>query len=451
MNILVLMLQSIRSDQDHGGSSKHVSALAAHLVSRGHHVRILCARAADNAKPYQTSEGVTVLPVLPFRDSWVDTWYVPPFHLALIVSLVREQAETADRVVVFDSHFLYPDVFPQNVPVIWSLRDYTYLHALLGSTAFRRDVIVTPSHYIGRALRDAMSGLLPEIATRITVIPNGVEIPPESKQSPPQIDGPVLLFPHRPEPEKGFTTALDICRRLVERGFTTTTLRVPYGVDATTRPEVMSFYHKLHDEVVSLGLAQHVQMEHWGDRTEMLERYATSHATLCVGSIVEACSNSALESLAHHRPVYAFKIACYREFSGVTTFAVGAVEDLVDRIASDYVSGYRVDWSRSDQDLLRTHHAVDQLDAFAQVIETAEVLPCLRIARTAPSLVRFPIWVTNYEETFYNEYTRATLRSDLLAALWCCHKREPFVWDGPIEVRHDLIEQGYLSAAHPGG
>ncbi|MCQ6271021.1 glycosyltransferase family 4 protein [Pseudarthrobacter sp. R1] len=438
------MLQSIRPRVIHGGSSKHLLAISSHLAGRGHQVTILCARAADNDKEYMTEEGVRIIPALPFRDSWVDTWYVKPASMARIVTLVREHASRSQRTIIFDSHFPFPDLLPDDVPLIWSLRDYTYMHALLGSTAFRRDVLVAPSQYIKQAFTDTMGGLLPGLAERVHVIPNGVDLSVDRIVRSSSA-GPTLLFPHRPEAEKGFEDALKVTSRLVELGYSGTRLQLFRGVDAATRPEVASFYRDLHRSIESVGLSGHVNISDWAAPDEMPGHYAASHVTLCIGTIVEACSNTALESLACHTPVHAFAVGCYPELPGVAVTPIGELSSLVQRIIDEMEGRQPRDWPAIDRALRERHAMPVMLDAFADLIENAEVLPALAPGRQQPTRLKIPSWVSVQKEVLYDEYERRMIPDPKLRHVWESYGHDAFhASDDFRSLLKPLVRAGWL-------
>lgn len=457
MNILVLMLQSVRRDTNHGGSSKVAKDVCGMLGERGHDVTLLCSSAADNHEPYVLAQNVHVAPELPFRESWQDTWLVPPADLATIITTTIDHAADADRIVIFDAHFLYPDVLPSDVPTIWSLRDFVYVQALQGSMGFRRDRLVAPSAFVRDAFTDATRSWLPGIDDRVLTIGNGVDLDGFRPVDPASMraelgfgDEPTLLFPHRPEEEKGLGAALEVCGRLARTDVPNVRLVIPRGTDVTTRPTVREFYAALEARVEGLGLAPNVVFCDWVTPDRMPELYAAASLTLCLGDIVEACSNVALESLACGTPVAASAVACFREYpQDVHKVAVGDVRQ-AEVVARSVLQGNdRLDVGGVRKRLGQSHAKAGMLEAFRQVIVDSTVMPPLQVRPPIVDMVKIPAWVSRQGDSLYDEYRKAFVPDGVLRRAWRAYGRFPFearAVMGDAEVR-DLLRAGLLVAA----
>lgn len=426
MRILVLMLQSIRRDSNHGGSSKAVKSMCGMLATHGHEVTLLCSAATDNSRPYELERNVRVRPELPFRESWQDTWLVPPADIARIIATAMDASRDAERIVIFDSHFLYPDVLPAKVPTIWSLRDLVYVQAIQGVMGFRRDCLVTASDYIRQALVDATQGWLPGIQDRVLTVKNGINLDTFRRRDAERVRhelglgaSPVILLPHRPEHAKGFGIALELCRRLVDGGYADLRLVVPRGTDYTLMPSVRDFYGALERRVRDVGNASNLVLCDWLPSERMPELYSAATVTLCLGDIVESSSNVALESLACGTPVVAADVACFREFpDAVVTVPVGDVDAAERAVRAAW--SYARTWSIEDvREQLRTHH--DQratLAAFRTVIEDATVRRPLQPRRPDRSRARIPIWISSQSSSLYDEYRKVHIEDATLERLW---------------------------------
>lgn len=427
------MLQSIRRGSNHGGSSKVVKDVASELGRRGHAVDLLCAAASDNRDPFELAPGVRVLPVLPFRESWQDTWLVPPADLSRIITTVVGHAARAHRIVVFDAHFLYPDVLPGGVPTIWSLRDLVYVQALQGAMGFRRDLLVAPSEYIRQAFLDATRGWLPGVEHRVTAIRNGVDLDRFRRVDPTTMraelgvgQDPILLFPHRPEAEKGIEMALELCLRLNATG-TRVRLVIPRGTDVMLLPEARTFYDGVEARAAALGVGSHVVLCDWVTPERMPELYAAAAVTLCLGNIVEASSNSALESLACGTPVVASAIACFHEFPDEITKV--PVDDLpagqaaLERLLA---VGAATDPEKVRDKLRTGHDHVTMLERFCSVIEQARVRPPLRARAVSRATAKVPIWLSVQHGELYDEYRKTRLSNSALSELWSEHGHREF-------------------------
>ena len=448
----MLILQTIRAASNHGGSSKVVKDVCIDLACHGHSVTLLCGATADNSIAYELAPGVNVQPELPYRQSWQDTWLVPPADMSRIIMTVAARACDADRIVVFDSHFLFPDVFPIDVPVVWSLRDFVYVQAMQGSMAFRRDLLVTPSNYIRDAYCDAVGGWLPGIRDRVVAVKNGINLERYGPRDPSRVrtllgvgNAPLLLFPHRPEQAKGLGVALHLCERLAKGDLPHVRLLILRGTDIAIMPAVRDFYSQLDREIERLGISHNVIFHDWVQPDEMPEIYSASSATLCLGDIVEACSNTTLESTACGTPVVAYNIACYREFpDDVRKVGVGDLAAAEQALRGLLFGSDVLDVDRARSTLRARFSHGDMLDGFRRAVEETSVLPPL-VPKVQPlSSVKIPVWISLQGRGLYDEYKKRFVSEELMAAIWSRNGRDPFDW------RDYASKSGVLELVHSG-
>lgn len=429
MKILVTILQTIRPTSNHGGSSKAVKAICTDLATHGHQVTLLCGATTDNRDPFELEPGVRVRPELPFRQSWQDTWLVPPADLAAIVGTTMAHARDAERIVIFDSHLPYPDILPAATPLVWSLRDFTYVQALQGSLAFRRDHLVAPSEYIRRAFCDTVAPWLPGVEQRVSVIENGVDLrrfSPTDRTSARRALGvegdPILLMPHRPEEAKGFSAAIELCRRTVAQ-CPDVRLLIPRGSDVTIMPEARRFYDTLVECATAAGIGDRLLMRDWLPASQVPLLYSAANVTLCVGEIVEASSNTALESLACGTPVVASNIACYRDFAeGILKVPVGDL-DVTHGAIIDLLDAER---PLDVTSLAERHDHRTMLATWRETIETATARPPLVPAIPSGERAKIPVWISDQGDSLYDEYRAVAVPGRTLRNLWQRYGRDPF-------------------------
>jgi glycosyltransferase involved in cell wall biosynthesis len=458
MNVLVLMLQSIRQQTNHGGSSKIVKDLVRYLATSAHDVTILCSRNDDNTAPFRLAPRVLVKPILPYRQSWQDTYLVPPFDLSQIIHLVLEHAEKSDHVLLFDCHFLFQDVIDPDLPLTCSLRDFVYVQALQGSFLFRRDRLIVPSNYIATCYEDAVASWLPGVRERIEVVPNGIDVgtyrPVDAADMRASLgladdDFPVLLFPHRPEDAKGIHQALGAVRLLLDRGHDAR-LIVSRGTDTEIMPEVDEHYRHLADVVSSMSLDDAVIFTNWLPPESMPALYSASDVTLCLGDIIEAFSNVAIESLACGTPVVACDIAFYKELSGLRQLrkvAVGDLHDAVEAIA-DVMHPRAENLVAEDRAVLseRFNYA-SMLQRFRSLIENGTAHEPLKVDRAQGTIVRIPHWISTQAGGLYNEYSKRLVLDGRIRELWNRGRHEPFPYrDLGLSIREvrGLVAEGAL-------
>jgi glycosyltransferase involved in cell wall biosynthesis len=456
MKTLVLMLQSIRLTSNHGGSSKIVKDVCADLAQHEHDVTLLCSAADDNHQAFDLVSGVRVRPELPFRQSWQDTWLVPPADLARIITTTARHAVEAERMLIFDSHFLYPDIFPIDLPVVWSLRDFVYAQALQGSMAFRRDLLIAPSDYVRESYCDAVGAWLPGVRSRVITVRNGVDLerfsPRDSSTMRQRLgvqNAPLLLLAHRPEEAKGFGMALEICRRLATGEFPDIRLLIPRGTDTTIMPEVREFYDRLELRIADLGIGHNVIFLEWVSPEEMPAAYAAADITLCLGDIVEASSNVALESIACGTPVVASDVACFHEFpDAIQKVPVHDVDAAENAVLDILRSSKPFDVHAAHEELGRCYSYSGMLNGFRHAIETTSALSPLLPKLARGTTAKVPEWISSQNNSLYDEYRKTQLADPILLEIWSRNRHSPF--DVPASAAGDdirnLLQAGLLVA-----
>jgi hypothetical protein len=137
----------------------------------------------------------------------------------------------------------------------------------------------------------------------------------------------VVLHPHRPEPTKGMAQTLDVADLLVHRyGCDSLRVLVPRWFDAAISAEVRAYYDGISAEIAARGLAEHVVFHDWVPQRLMPDYYRLGHATLVLGSFVEAFGNVAYESLACGTPAVVARVATHRSL---------LPDELVDKVHFD--------------------------------------------------------------------------------------------------------------------
>lgn len=198
------------------------------------------------------------------------------------------------------------------------------------------------------------------------------------------------------------------------------------GMDARTRPGVEAYYRDLEQKVARLGLTAAVRWCDWLPAHEMPQLYSLADVTLCLGDIVEASSNTALESLACQVPVIATDIACYRELPQAVIrvpprdvpAAFWAVERLLDGAALQAPVAGRLE-EKWDAALM--------VGTFCTLVEQAAIRVPLEVRLPdSQQTVRIPAWISDQGGRLYNEYSREFCDSAQLMTCWQLHNRQPF-------------------------
>lgn len=383
MKIVAFSINPLFEDRVMGGAPKHLQSIALHLGQLGHEVTVLCTRADEDQAPFHWHERVTVLPVLPFHQPFPQPYAIPAYDMAAIVQEVGQHLQDADRFYMHDGEFLFPYAY-QHVPTVVSLRDNVYPETLLGGFLFQGDALVLISEYARQYFLKTVGRFFPELAARTHVIHNGLDwdhfryTPPQSilEHIPIPADaGPIVLHPHRPEPNKGLHETIRVVDKLVhEYGFTTLKTLVPRWLEVGISAELRGFYDSITAEIDSRGLSEHFIFHEWVPQSLMPRYFSLGTVTLALGAFVESFGNAVYESLGCGTPAIPVRISSHREI---------LPESLVDKVDYGDIDGaaafaaavIREKRRTSPETLayLHTHYGVQkQREAYAELILKAE-------------------------------------------------------------------------------
>ncbi|MHB8628789.1 MAG: glycosyltransferase family 4 protein [Aggregatilineales bacterium] len=323
MKILISYMQSVLPKHNHGGALKIFKKIVSYLSTHGDQVTVVCNRRSDNFQPYDLYPNVHILPILHFKETFPDPYATAPFYLAEAMEIVYRLGQSHDCAFIYDSNLIFTEVFSTTKPLVYSLRDFVYSQALQGAFLIRRGRVIVNSVFVQESLCATAGRFLPGLKERITLIQNGIDVSHFRRVDSSNMcqemhlskqDSPILLFPHRPELEKGFLAALQVLEVLVkEYRLVNTKLLIARGIDESVSSEVRAFYANFAEEAKNRNVFPNLVFYSWLSEARMPEYFSLGTVTLCLGTIPEAFgSNTALESLACGTPVIANNIAAYR-------------------------------------------------------------------------------------------------------------------------------------------
>lgn len=322
MKILISFFPTLFPDQNHGGSSKIIKQVSKYLGQSGDKVTIVCNKRSDNKKDFYLYPNVLVRPIYRFKETVPDPYFTPPFFIKSSIDILQRLSRENDVVFIFDSNFIFTDMLPSDKPLFFSLRDFLYSQALQGAFLIRRGGIIVNSEFVKDSMLATVGFFYPKLKNNIKVIHNGIDTSMFVRRKPDRIktfinlsgdDYPILLFPHRPESDKGIDSALDLVKILVYRhNFKNLKLLIARGMDENISTQVTGHYGSVYEKAKSRGVEKNIYFHSWIPEAVMPEYYSLGDITLSIGDIVEAFSNVTVESLSCDTPVITSKVACYR-------------------------------------------------------------------------------------------------------------------------------------------
>jgi glycosyltransferase involved in cell wall biosynthesis len=424
MKIAIFSMSPVFQDIIHSGAQKILREVSIHLGQCGHTVTVLCTKRSDNANPFKLGTGVTVLPVLPFKQTYPQPYEVPPYQLATAILELRKVIEASDVLYLHESQLLY-DFVRGDVPTVASFRDFVYPETLSCALSFRGDRLILNSRYTQHCVEDVFASFCPGIRERTRYIPNGVDLGHFNARKPGSLvqglnlprDSMPILYPHRPDPRKGIFECLEVLaklRRLDPATAERVRLLIPLYVDNRIAQDSSHVYQTLYGTIEKraevLGIRALIQFHDWVPYNLLPEYYSCGAVTMCIGNFVETCSNVCLESLACGTPCVVANVGCHRTLIpdelaarvdfGDSASAASAVAQLLRQPRK----------TAAARDFLNREHNYDRmLSDYEETIVTTTALPRLsetyRTDLKTDEILDLPAWCYVRNGRIFNDYT----------------------------------------------
>ncbi|MBZ0282079.1 MAG: glycosyltransferase family 4 protein [Anaerolineae bacterium] len=321
MKIAMFSMTPLFPNQSMGGAQKQLKKVALYLGEQGHDVTILCTRRQDTLQPFQWGERVRVVPTFRFKQPFPEPYATEVYNIAAAVQEMGETLAQSDRFYNHDGGLIFPYIYG-DIRAVISLRSILFSETLQSGFLFQGDALILPSEHTALCYQYTVGRFFPEFRDRVRVIHNGLDwntvkpmLPNRilSLLPPGTLEHPLILYPHRPEGDKGIFDAIELADRLVHQ-YKLPQIRVlmPKWIDTKLSPEVRGFYDGLAEQIDERGLKDNFIFHDWISDDLIEEYYSIGTLTLCLGSYVETFGNVVYESLGCGTPVIAARVGPHR-------------------------------------------------------------------------------------------------------------------------------------------
>ncbi len=286
------------------------------LSESANDVRVLCSESEMNRGGFDIS-GARVEPKL-LTESFPTPWKISPSRFAKTINALEEVSAWADRLYLHGDA-LYPRYALQGKPIVRAVHDLVYAEAMISMFALSAKLTIVPSLYMKACIETVVSQ-----KEKVVVIKNGTTVPADPVPRPPSGVAPrskgdiVLLFPHRPEPTKGFAEALCIAERLAGlKPHRRVRLLAAYFPDINSYDRLNLTAAVMYSTAAKVAPSVTLEIFEWLLPEDMPGCYAFSDVVLCPGSFVESFGLVPIESVAVGTPAVVSKVGAYRTLSDV--------------------------------------------------------------------------------------------------------------------------------------
>ncbi len=379
MNILIFSMTPLFPSHAMGGAQKQLKLIAVYLAEQGHNVTIVCTRRQDTMQPFQWHERAQVLPIFRFKQPYPEPYATPAYNIAAAIQDVGEMLLQNDVFYIHDGGLIFPYVY-QDIPTVISLRSVVYSETLQAGFLFQGDSLILISEHERRFYVDTAGRFSPDYAKRITLIPNGFDWSQYQPRTPQRVRSiidvdraqyPVVLHPHRPEPDKGLQQTIDVVDLLVHKyGITNVKTLVPRWIDTAIASHIREFYENFEAQLDARGIRDNFIFHDWIPEDLMPEYYNLGTLTLCLGSFVETFGNVPYESLGCGSPAVVARVGPHRD--NLPDVLVDKVDFDDAESAAAHAANIIHQQRRTSVDtieFLHTHFSIDRMmQAYAETI-----------------------------------------------------------------------------------
>ncbi len=387
--IAVFSMTPLFPDFAMGGGQAQLKKVALHLGELGHRLTILSTRRDGSMTPFKWHDNVEIRPVLRFKQPYPEPYFTPIYHIANAMRYMGDAIAEADIHYSHDGGLIFPRVY-QAKPTVISLRSIIYPETMQAAFLFQGDEWILPSEHTRASYEAAVSQFAPEVRQRMRAIHNGFDwdvfryTPPSTifEVIPADIaEHPVMLFPHRPDINKGIYQVLQVVQRLVrDRGWQRLRVLVPRWLDADSDPLNRDYYDKLRRRINEAGLNDIFVFHDWISEALLPQYYSLADVTMCIGHCVETFGNTPFESLGCGTLPIVSRVAAYRDLlpaEHIDRVDYGDIEAAAAR-AHAILSERRRASAATLQRLRAEFSLAAMVNQFAEVILKAEKKPPLQ-------------------------------------------------------------------------
>lgn len=431
MKIAMFSMTPLFPNQSMGGAQKQLKKVALYLGEQGHDVNILCTRRRDTMQPFEWGERVKITPTFRFKQPFPEPYATEVYNIADAVQQMGETLAQSDRFYNHDGGLLFPYIY-NDLRTVISLRSILFSETLQSGFLFQGDALILPSEHTQQCYQYAVGRFFPDFAGRTQVIHNGFDWD-VVKPTPPDLikallpadifEHPLLLYPHRPEKDKGIFEVIDLADRLVHT-YKLPQIRVlmPKWIDDKLSSDVHAFYEGLERQIAERGLKDNFVFHDWISDDLIEEYYSIGTVTLCLGSYVETFGNVVYESLGCGTPVIVTRVGPHR-----TTLpdAIAEKIDFGDIAKAAELAAAIIDEKRrvSEEAMALLHEKFSlqgMVSAYAETILSEEkrgVMPYRLAPITKQTRFILPPWCYATPKGIYNDFRAATEAIPMLMTL----------------------------------
>tara|TARA_B110000438_G_scaffold290642_1_gene326621 strand:- start:8571 stop:9923 length:1353 start_codon:yes stop_codon:yes gene_type:complete len=325
MKIACLSLAPLYPDYVLGGSQNILNKIVLGLRSKGMQVRLF-SPISDLKKSYIGD--VEIENILYLKGSFPSPFEIPLYELQDLSETINKISFWADRLYLHGDGWIMRNEF-KDKKIISGIHDLVYQESVTSVFSLDSNKIIVPSAYLLETIKASISKKRFK-NKNVVVIKNAIsnigDLTIKNQSTSKNL---ILLFPHRPDPRKGFIQALKIATEFSNlKRWDKVILKAPKFQNNLNKDNKNLEYFSSEDYQAFNDSGGELILHDWIPSHEMNNYYQTGDLTLCPGNFIESFGLVPLESLANQTPSICSSVGAFRDLSNFPGIRLAPYNDI---------------------------------------------------------------------------------------------------------------------------
>ena len=208
MKVACLSMAPLYGEFVLGGSQKVLNDIILGLRKNNIEMRVFSPKESNITKDSYIGD-VKIEKSLNLSGSFPSPFEIPLYEIQDLSNKLLEITDWADRIYLHGDGWFLRDEF-SNKMIISGIHDLVYQESLSSVFSFLSNNTIVPSNYLLETIHSSIDNKKFS-SNNFSVIPNSISLDTNKNLKNKELDeNLVILFPHRPDPRKGFNKAIEI-------------------------------------------------------------------------------------------------------------------------------------------------------------------------------------------------------------------------------------------------
>ena len=333
MKVACLSMAPLYGEFVLGGSQKVLNDIILGLRKNNIEMRVFSPRESNITKDSYIGD-VKIEKSLNLSGSFPSPFEIPLYEIQDLSNKLLEITDWADRIYLHGDGWFLRDEF-SNKMIISGIHDLVYQESLSSVFSFLSNNTIVPSNYLLETIHSSIDNKKFS-SNNFSVIPNSISLDTNKNIKNKELDeNLVILFPHRPDPRKGFNKAIEIANEFAKtKNWKNVILKSCTFNKSLNKDKKNTEFLEDKNYKEFLSNNGEVIFNDWIPFNKMGDFYSSGDLTLCPGDFIESFGLVPLESLANNTPALCSSVGAFRDLRnipGIELISYGDIKDFVEK------------------------------------------------------------------------------------------------------------------------